>query len=138
MNKEDNKQRYYTVTMNEHQFRLMIDCIEDVARFMAGQTELFNAISILPNYLEIKNKMGEVKPYITPDLPDGASYGWSGAGCPNDVQEKFIAETYYLYREMKHQYTMANGMHNVYSSDTLRCKNSGEPITVTWEEKSRP
>lgn len=135
MNKEDNKQRYYTVTMNEHQFRLMIDCIEDVARFMAGQTELFNAISILPNYLEVKDKMSELHPHIVPDLPQGASYGWSGGGCPNEVQEKFIAETYYLYREMKHQYTMANNISNVYSSDTLRCKNSGEPITVTWEEK---
>lgn len=135
MKKEKNKERYYTITMNEHQFCLMINCIEDISRFMAGQTELFHTILNLPNYLEVKGKMEELAQYITPDLPHNASYGWSGGGCPNEAQAKFIAETYYLYREMLHQYTLANNIDNVYTSSTLRCKDSGEPIKVTWTEK---
>lgn len=55
--------------MNEHQFVLMINCIEDISRFMAGQTELFHTILNLPNYLEVKDKMGKTYhrdyPYIT-------------------------------------------------------------------------
>ena len=46
-----------------------------------------------------------------------------------------IAKTYYLYREMLYRYNQANGIHNVYSSPTLRCENSGEAIKITWEDK---
>lgn len=135
MKTKKSKERYYTVTMNEHQFVLIINCIEDISRFMAGQTELFHTILKLPNYLEVKGKMEELAQYITPDLPHNASYGWSGGGCPNEAQANFIAETYYLYREMLHQYTLANNIDNVYTSSTLRCKDSGEPIKVTWTDK---
>lgn len=32
-----------------------------------------------------------------------------------------------------HRYNVANGRDNVYSSPTLRCKDSGEPIEISWE-----
>ena len=60
MKAKKSKERYYTITMNEHQFVLMINCIEDISRFMAGQTELFHTILNLPNYLEVKDKMEKI------------------------------------------------------------------------------
>lgn len=42
----------------------------------------------------------------------------------------FIARSYYLYREIYHQHNLAEGIDNVYTSETLRCADSGEPIQV--------
>ena len=54
---------------------------------------------------------------------------------PDKNQRKFIAETYYLYREIYHQLTLEAAKHedmwwNVYLGETLTCNESGEPIKV--------
>lgn len=128
------KNRKYTITLSEEQMMLIANCVEDIHRFLAGQTELANATSLLNNHREVTDSLRLLQPLVTPELPMGASYGWSGGTCPNEHQRKMIAETYYLYREMLHQYTIANTHKNVYTSETLRCKDSGEPIRITWEE----
>lgn len=124
----------YTITLTEEQFVIISKCVEDISRFLAGQTELHNMTSVLDNSKEIGGMLKDLKPLVTPRLEWSASYGWDGMHCPNDKQRKLIAQTYYLYREMRHQYNIANGIHNVYSSPTLRCENSGEPIIITWED----
>ena len=128
------KQRKYTITLTEEQMILIANCVEDIHRFLAGQTELDNATLSLDNQREVADSLRRLQPLVTPELPMGASYGWSGGTCPNEHQRKMIAQTYYLYREMLHQYTIANRHKNVYSSKTLRCEDSGEPIKITWEE----
>ena len=65
---------------------------------------------------------------------DYQEYDWAGNGCPDEAQRRMIAQTYYLYREMRHQYTLANNHNNVYTSPTLTCEDSGEPIRITWDE----
>lgn len=128
-----NEQKY-TITLSEKQMMIIANCVEDIHRFLAGQTELANATSLLDNHREVTDSLRRLQPLVTPELPMGASYGWSGCACPNEHQRKMIAETYYIYREMRHQYTLANGHKNVYSSETLRCKESGEPIKITCED----
>ena len=128
------KNRKYTITLTEHQMMLIANCVEDIHRFLAGQTELANATSLLDNHREVTDSLRRLQPLVTPELPMGASYGWSGGTCPNEHQRRMIAETYYLYREMLHQYTLTNGHKNVYSSETLRCEESGEPIMITWKD----
>lgn len=125
--------RKYTITLTEHQMMLIADCVEDIHRFLAGQTELANATLQLDNTNAVRDSLKRLQPLVTPELPMGTEYKWSGAGCPNEDQRKMIAETYYLYREMLHQYYIANGLSNVYSSETLRCEESGEPIKITWK-----
>lgn len=127
------KNRKYTITLTEHQMMLIADCVEDIHRFLAGQTELANATLQLNFTDEVRDSLKRLQPLVTPELPMGASYGWSGGTCHNEHQRKMIAETYYLYREILHQYNIANGHKNVYSSETLRCEESGEPIKITWE-----
>lgn len=114
---------------------LMARCIEDFHRFMAGQTELFNSTCCMKHHRQLQEKLRELQPLITPELSYGESYGWNGSSCPDENQRKFIAETYYLYREIYYQVTLNEAKSkdlswNVYYGDTVTCKDSGEPITV--------
>lgn len=127
--------RKYTITLNEEQMLLISQCIEDIHRFLAGDTGLSYTVAALDDWRELQHKLDDLHPLVTPELEWNANYGWDGLHCPNEHQRKLIAQTYYLYREMLHQYTLANNIHNVYSSPTLRCADSGEPIKISWEDK---
>ena len=129
------KEKKWRIELTEHQLRLIANCVEDCHRFIAGQTELSNSTACLKHYRELFNALGKLQPLVTPLLRRNASYGWNGGSCPNKHQRKFIAETYYLYREIYHQLTLDAAKHrnmgwNVYLSETLTCNESGEPIKV--------
>lgn len=125
------KTKKYQITLTEEQLMLMAHCVEDCSRFAAGQTELYNVLRSIDMYdLSLRKKLQDLQPLITPGLGRGASYDWSGSGCPNEEQRKFIARSYHLYREIYHQHNLAEGIDNVYTSETLRCKDSGEPIQI--------
>lgn len=129
---KDNKWR---IELTEHQLRLVANCIEDCHRFIGGQMELSNSTACLKHYRELSEELGKLQKFVTPSLGSGASYGWDGSSCPNDNQRKFLAETYYLYREIYHKMTIEDAKHNdigwnVYLGETLTCDESGEPIKV--------
>ena len=129
------KEKKWRIELNEHQLRLIANCVEDCHRFIGGQMELSNSTACLKHYRELSEKLGKLQPIVTPLLGPGASYGWNGGSCPDDNQRKFIAETYYLYREIYHQLTLDAAKHkdmgwNVYLGETLTCAESGEPIKV--------
>ena len=97
--------------------------------------ELSNSTACLKHYRELSDELGKLQTFVTPELGRGASYGWDGGHCPNEYQRKFLAETYYLYREIYHQLTLEASKHkdigwNVYLGETLTCDESGEPIKV--------
>ena len=122
--------RKFQITVNEHQLRLIADCLEDISRFMSGQMELWHATSNLNTYRQLADKLEELKPLVTPNLEQNASYGWTGGDCPNERQKKLIAETYYLYRTMLYHLHKDDEYWNVYTSPALRCENSGEEIEI--------
>ena len=129
------KEKKWRIEITEHQLMLMAKCVEDCHRFIGGQMELSNSTSCLTHHLELSEELGKLQPLVTPHLCRGASYGWNGGRCPNEDQRKFLAETYYLYREIYHQLTLDEAKHrgmswSVYLGDTLTCKDSGEPIKV--------
>ena len=129
------KEKKWRIELTEHPLRLMAQCIEDCHRFIAGQTELSNSTACLKHYRELGEALGKLQPLVTPELRRNASYGWSGGSCPDKKQRKFIAETYYLYREIYHQLTLDAAKHkdmgwNIYLSETLTCNESGETIKV--------
>lgn len=127
-----NKTKKYQITLTEEQLMLMARCVEDCSRFAAGQTELGNTLLFTDKYphFELRRSLQDLQPLVTPGLGRGASYGWNGSNCPNEEQRKFIAQSYYLYREIYHQHNLAEGIDNVYTSETLRCADSGEPIQI--------
>ena len=129
------KEKKWRIELTEHQLMLMAKCIEDCSRFISGQMELSNSTSCLKHCRHLGEELHTLQPFVTPELGRGASYGWNGGSCPNDHQRKFIAETYYLYREIYHQVTLDKAKDkdmdwNVYLGETLTCKDSGEPIKV--------
>ena len=129
------KQKKWRIELTEHQLMLMAKCIEDCHRFIGGQMELSNSTACLTHHLELSQELGRLQPLVTPLLGRGASYGWDGGSCHNDHQRKFLAETYYLYREIYHQLTLEDAKYqdmswNVYSGETLTCNDSGETIKV--------
>lgn len=129
-------EKKYRITLSERQLHLVINCVEDIHRFMGGQVELENCTALLENGREVQEILQDAHPFVVPELHQqygfNASYGWDGSTCPNKHQKKFLAETYYLYRELRHQLTLMrnSGEYNVYNSPTLTCKDSGEPIKL--------
>ena len=129
------KEKKWRIELTEHQLKLIANCVEDCHRFIGGQMELSNSTSCLTHHLELSEELGKLQQFVAPNLGRGASYGWSGGRCPNENQRKFLAETYYLYREIYHQLTLEAAKHkdmswNVYLGETLTCYESGEPIKV--------
>ena len=129
------EERKWRIELTEHQLMLMAKCIEDCSRFIGGQMELSNSTACLKHGRHLGEELRTLQPFVTPELGCGASYGWNGGSCPNENQRKFIAETYYLYREIYHQVTLDKAKDedmdwNVYLGETLTCKDSGEPIKV--------
>lgn len=129
------KEKKWRIELTEHQLNLMAQCVEDCHRFIGGQMELSNSTACLKHHLELSKELGKLQPLVTPHLCRSASYGCSGGSCPNEDQRKFLAETYYLYREIYHQLTLEAAKHkdmgwNVYLGKTLTCKESGESIKV--------
>ena len=129
------KEKKWRIELTEHQLRLLANCVEDCHRFIGGQMELSNSTVCLERYFELKEELEKLKPRVTPRLGRGASYGWRGGSCPNEDQRKFIAETYYLYREIYHQITLDEAKYedmdwNIYLDETLTCDESGETIKV--------
>lgn len=129
-------EKKYQIELTETQLRLIADCVEDCHRFAGGQTELLNTTALIDldtdNFMELNPKLRALQPYVTPDLPQNASYGWNGGSCPNEHQRKFIARTYPIYREIRHFLACQNpnNFGNVYTSDTLTCTEGGEPIKI--------
>ena len=124
------KEKQYRITVSESQLRMIADCVEDCSRFMSGQTELYNCTSMLDHMHDLHDELKKMQHYVTPLLSRGASYGWSGGSCPNDWQRKFIAASYYLYREIRHFDAVNRNVDTVYRSETLRCEDSGMPIVI--------
>ena len=130
------KEKKWRIELNEKQLRLIANCVEDCHRFIGGQTELINSTAcLIKHYRELSEELVKLQPLVTPLLGRGESYGWDGGSCPDDNQRKFLAETYYLYREIYHQLTLEDAKHqdmswNVYSGETLTCNDSGETIKV--------
>lgn len=129
------EEKKWRIELTEHQLRLIANCVEDCHRFIGGQMELSNSTACLKHGRHLGEELSTLQAFVTPLLERGASYGWNGGSCPDKNQRKFIAETYYLYREIYHQLTLEAAKHkdmgwNVYLGETLTCSESGEPIKV--------
>ena len=129
------EEKKWRIELTEHQLMLMAKCIEDCSRFIGGQMELSNSTACLKHGRHLGEELRTLQPFVTPELGCGASYGWNGGSCPDENQRKFIAETYYRYREIYHQVALDKAKDkdmdwNVYLGETLTCKDSGEPIKV--------
>ena len=130
MEKKEIKEKKFRITVSESQLRMIANCVEDCSRFMAGDLELHNCTSKLNSYCELHEEMKRLQHHVTPHLSRGANYDWAGNHCPDEVQRKFIAASYYLYREIRHFDAIRRNVDNVYRGTTLCCADSGMPILI--------
>ena len=114
----------YRITLTEEQLILISNCVEDCHRFACGETELQNTTSAfnIKEWKELRYRLQCLQPLVTPELGICESYGWSGIGCKDEYQRKFIAKTYAIYREIL--YRVVND--GVYEYPTLTCEEGGE------------
>lgn len=132
---QSEKEKQYRITVSESQLRMIADCVEDCHRFMAGQTELQNCTSTLELQDEVQEELKSIQRLVTPHIGHGSSYKWNGGACPNEWQRKFIAASYYLYREIRHFDAVNRDVDTVYRSPTLTCEDSGMPIVIEEVKK---
>ena len=114
----------YRITLTEEQLILISNCVEDCHRFACGDTELRNTTSAfnIKEWDELRDRLQSLHSLVTPELGICASYGWSGIGCKDEYQRKFIAKTYAIYREILYK-VVNNG---VYKYPTLTCEEGSE------------
>lgn len=129
----------YQITCTEEQLWLIASAVEDWHRFLAGQTGLWNASSMLENCMELRDELDKLQPLVTPMLGRGSSYSWNGGACPNKHQRKAIAMSYGIYRQILHFFAARSPKNswNVYKSETLTCDEQGGLILVREEEPKK-
>lgn len=125
-----NQEKKFRITVSESQLRMISACVEDIHRFMSGDLDLYNCTSMLDDMHALHEEMRKLQHFVTPELSRGSYHKWSGISCPDEHRRKFIAETYYLYREIKHFDAVRRNIDSVYRSETLRCADSGMPILI--------
>ena len=130
------KEKKWRIELTEHQLRLIANCVEDCHRFAAGQLEMEYTTACLEHPNGLRHRLARLQSFVTPQLEQGCAYDWAGTHCPNNEQRKFIAETYYIYRKIIEEIAIERvrtenyPLGSNYFSETLRCKDSGEPIKV--------
>lgn len=126
----------FILEAEEEQLQMIANCVEDCHRFASGQTDMSNTTSHLYNFGEVRRFLKKAKELVVPKSVDFDCYDWTGYGCPNKHQKKFIARSYPIYRDIKRFFALRNKRDNVYSSgDTMRCAESGEPIMIKAKDE---
>lgn len=122
----------YKLTLTEEQYNHIAQCVETCHRIACGQIEELR--SILPISPDEK-LLRDIKSQSFPELHPFGSYGWNGGyrydKCSEKFRkafDKFQAQGYQIYREMIHVRTVAKGIDNVYSSETLESDKADHPI----------
>lgn len=117
----------YKIELSEEQMRLVAQCLEDISRFAAGQSELRYTVEAMLQDLPFDEQMKrrsqaeellkQTKRVLLPELFFNQSKGYNGS--------EFIGNTYQIYRTIWHQLAIDNNWNNVYSSPSLASGNLG-------------
>lgn len=126
--------RKWIIEVTEQQLYDIINDVEDIHRFLAGQTELDNAMTYIEprkNRFELQDKLRNLQPLVTPELDCGSSYDWAGNHCPNEEQREKIKRGYAIFRNLRHciEKYRKHDDRNVYQYETLTC---GVPLAVCY------
>lgn len=126
--------RKWIIEVTEEQLYDIINDVEDIHRFLAGQTELWNVTSNIRDFERlhtIRQFLDNLHPLVTPELDRCASYGWDGGGCPDELQRNKIRRGYAIWRNLRHciEKYRQHDEWNVYQGETLTC---GVPLAICY------
>lgn len=116
--------RTWLLKLTDSQFNCIIRGMEFYHRVMCGQVEELNYIV---GHRIKRETLNEVKNQLFPELRNGENYGWDG-GYVNKFVDAEQAQSYQIYREMRHQDVLLKGNNNVYTSDTLQTSKADKLI----------
>lgn len=129
----------YKMILTEEQYNHIAKCVEIVHRVACGDIyELNQVLPISPD----NSLIDEIKRQSFPELAYNEQYGWNG-GYRNDKHgrlfrdsvDKFQAQGYQIYRQMRYKRNIAQGIDNVYSSPTLTTDKAKQPIIEVIKEE---
>lgn len=138
MNKEYNPDRKWVIEVNEKQLFDIINGMEDIHRFLCGETQLFNTTCYAKgsNLHELRNRLEGMHRFITPELEAYQHYDWCGSGCKDPKLREAIQRTYAIYRNLRHcvEKFRVRKDWNVYQSETLTC---GHPLAICYPKNEK-
>lgn len=126
----------YTITLTEEQMRLVAEGMEDYHRFLAGECRMMNATQYVQPAQEMHNLRDNLQMVahirMSHNLPYGSSYDWAGNHCQNKLQQKAIAMSYMIYREILHYFAIQRQKvdWNTLQDPTLTCEEQGPLIKI--------
>lgn len=126
----------YTIEFTEKQLLLLINCVEDIHRFIGGEADLNHTLDSfdIPNKNEVKKLFKDIQRKMNPQLLPNERYSYNGIHAPTQEQKDLLANTYQLYREMRHFIAVANKFDNVYTAETLPGGTIGKPRLITTKD----
>ena len=132
--KDYDPDRKWIIEVTEQQLYDIINDVEDIHRFLCGQTYLFNAtgyVTPCTKVVDLRDKLEELQSLVTPELEQGVFYNWCGSGCPNEARREKIKRGYAIYRNLYHciEKFRDRDEWNVYQSETLTC---GVPLAICY------
>lgn len=124
--------RKWIIEVTERQLSIIINCVEDIHRFLCGDLELFYTTSCIGESNErrkLREKLDKLQRYVTPMLINGSNYDWCGSHCPDEAQKKAIQHTYAIYRNLRHciEAYRPQDHYSIYQHETLTC---GVPLAT--------
>lgn len=135
-----NKNKKYRITLTAEQMMLISKCVEDCHRFVAGQCELHNTVS--NNFDDKEQKIAYLLQKVGKEVHNqhGISLyqdlGYNGKGTKDVGVQRFLGNTYAIYREILHRITVDENMQNIYSSETLPSGDLG-PIKIELVKENK-
>lgn len=130
----------YQITLTEEQMMLISRCVEDCHRFVAGQCELHNTVNY--NFDDREQKIAYLLQEVGKEVHNqhGISLyqdlGYNGSGTNNVRIQRFLGNTYAIYREILHQIAIDNNHQNCYTSETLKSGDLG-PIKIELVKENK-
>jgi len=123
----------YKIELTKEQLHIVMNCVEKVSRFNAGQLEhIIEDINwytdnVTNNRKEIEHNLFILKRNLFPELSNNESYGVGK--CDNKLG-LLRQKQYEIYRELRYQLEVLNPVNdwNVYKSPSLKYTDESFPL----------
>lgn len=138
MNKtEYTPKRKWRIECTEEKLRLMASMVEDITRFIGGQPQLMNCLTMFDNGNEIGEFMlANVRPMMNLGC-DCDCVGWNGRNTTNKYVRREVAQGYAAYKSILAVLANEYDWNNVHSGTPLTCEEGGELMAVRPRRRNR-
>ena len=128
--------RKWRIECTEEKLRLMASMVEDITRFIGGQPQLMNCLTMFDNGNEIGEFMlANVRPMMNLGCD---CVGWNGRNTTNKYVRREVAQGYAAYKSILAALANEYDWNNVHSGTPLTCEEGGELMAVRPVDETEP